>query len=376
MLRFAGIIMGALVIALLALIAIRQHILRWRAERLLADIRALELGKSTWAHAQRIMKRWGAWGHYEGSCSEQRCSYQIKLTGFECSFCAHLPIAVVSLLAPRWAYVEGDMEVINGVVWRKNFFVEISVSGNIFKGDYYGYGLLASAGSVWRTAEFNRYYSASHPDYAVGRPGACEDCKSVYTKFTPFADTVVVRGLMDFNLDCLTRLFQCEDQIDIMPSVWRQVLAEDVALKAARNANPRSVYPSAASPEFLGRDRDNVVVAVVVSTRIDERGEEPRTIATFRLDRRLKRADFWDAKNLAEQYSPRVITSVGEIDKGRLISPGRKVILAFDTPYQVVPDHLLDLDDYAVLPYNDENLAAVRRGMSLDIFPPKTYHFP
>jgi len=29
-----------------------------------------------------------------------------------------------------------------------------------------------------------------------------------------------------------------------------------------------------------------------------------------------------------------------------------------------------------VLPFNDENLAAVLRGMSLDIFPPKTYRYP
>ena len=118
------------------------------------------------------------------------------------------------------------------------------------------------------------------------------------------------------------------------------------------------------------------MVADVVSTRAEERGGDSQTMATFRLDQRLKRADFWDAKNLADQYSPRAITSVGESDKGRLISPGRKVILAFDTPYQVVPDHLLDLDDYEVLPFNGENLAAVRRGMSLDIFPPKTYRYP
>jgi len=375
MLRFAGIAVGAVVIALAGLIVIQRHILRWRAERLLADVRDLELGKSTWADAQRIMMHWGAWGHYDGSCTPQRCSYRIRLQGIECPPCVHDPSEALTLWATRDAFIEGDLEVVDGVVWGKDFVVVLNVSGGPFR-DEYGYGLLASARTVWRTAEFNRYRSAGHPDYVVGHPGACEGCKSVYSKFTPFADPAEVRGLMDFNLDCLTRLFQCKDQIDIMPSVWRQVLAEDVALKAARKANPRSVYPPTASPEFLGRDRDNVVLAVVVSTRIDERGEDPRTIATFRLDRRLKRADFWDEKSLAGQESPRDITSVGESDKGRLISPGRKVILAFDTPYQVVPARSIDLSDFDVLPFNDENLAAVLRGMSLDIFPPKTYRYP
>ena len=60
-------------------------------------------------------------------------------------------------------------------------------------------------------------------DYVVGRPGGCEGCVAVYSKFTPFADPAVVRGLMDFNLDCLTRLLQCRVAIDIMPSVWKQV---------------------------------------------------------------------------------------------------------------------------------------------------------
>ncbi len=64
MLRFAGIAVCALMIALAALIVIQQHILGWRAERLLADVRALDLGKSTWVDAQSIMTRWGAWGFY------------------------------------------------------------------------------------------------------------------------------------------------------------------------------------------------------------------------------------------------------------------------------------------------------------------------
>lgn len=270
------------------------------------------------------------------------------------------------------------MEVINGVVWGKNFFVELSVSGNIFKGDYYGYGLLASAGTVWRTAEFNRYYSAGHLDYIVGHPGGCEGCVSVYSKFTPFTDPAVVRGLMDFNLDCLTRFVQCRVAIDIMPSVWKQVMAEDVTLEAARKNNSGLRYTPTPSPLFLGRDRDNVVIAEVASTRTEEHDGRLETFATFRLDRRLKRSGFWKDFAFGERYSATGTSSIGNGDAGELITPGRKLILAFDspTPYELGTNQRLELGDYDALSLTDENLAAVRKGISLDIFPPKTYQFP
>jgi len=65
-----------------AAIHIQQHILRVRAEHLLEDIRGLELRKSTWADAQRIFTRWGAWGHYDGSCASLSCDYEVTLGDF------------------------------------------------------------------------------------------------------------------------------------------------------------------------------------------------------------------------------------------------------------------------------------------------------
>jgi hypothetical protein len=65
-LRAALLAVMILMLVLCAYIPIQQQILRHRAEKLLADIRILQLRKSTWADAQILMKRWGAWGHYEG----------------------------------------------------------------------------------------------------------------------------------------------------------------------------------------------------------------------------------------------------------------------------------------------------------------------
>src|ERR1035437_3885420 len=78
-LRITDVVVLALVASSAVFVQVQQHILRWRAERLLADIREIQMGKSTWADAQRLMTRWGEWGAYEGSCTAERCDYQIVL---------------------------------------------------------------------------------------------------------------------------------------------------------------------------------------------------------------------------------------------------------------------------------------------------------
>ena len=72
---------AGLVLVVLAFCAVQfqQRLMRWRAERLLADIRQIQMGHSTWSDAQRLMHRWGASGRWEGSCTSQRCDYQIVL---------------------------------------------------------------------------------------------------------------------------------------------------------------------------------------------------------------------------------------------------------------------------------------------------------
>src|SRR5580692_8301208 len=69
----------ALLLVAFASVQIEQHLLRHRAERLLADFQSIRLHQSTWADAQTLMTRWGAWGHYDGQCSAADCAYTITL---------------------------------------------------------------------------------------------------------------------------------------------------------------------------------------------------------------------------------------------------------------------------------------------------------
>lgn len=74
-LRVVGLVALGVVLLTFAAVQFQQWMLRWRAERLMADMHQIRLYQSTWADAQRLMYKWGAWGHYDGSCTAVECRY-------------------------------------------------------------------------------------------------------------------------------------------------------------------------------------------------------------------------------------------------------------------------------------------------------------
>ena len=70
----------SLVMLAFLLVQFQQNLLRWRAEQLMADMHHIWLYHSNWDDARRLMGRWGAWGHYDGTCTAKDCRYAIRLT--------------------------------------------------------------------------------------------------------------------------------------------------------------------------------------------------------------------------------------------------------------------------------------------------------
>lgn len=64
--KIAAIGVGAVLLSAILLVQVQQQVLRWRAERLLADIREIQMGKSNWADAQWLMHKWGEMGRVDG----------------------------------------------------------------------------------------------------------------------------------------------------------------------------------------------------------------------------------------------------------------------------------------------------------------------
>ena len=369
--RIAAVSILVLIAAIAVSVPIQQHLLRWRAERLLADIRALQMGKSTWADAQNLMTRWGEWGSYEGTCTQARCSYQINLPdaflriqNHWSSGCCVWMLHPYRFLGGRDAFALARLEVINGLVWGKNYGVTIGVPTSDDKGEF-DYDLLASANTVWRTENFRKIQKSPHPEYEIGHPDGCEGCRQVYVRFTPFADPQTVNSLMDFNFDCLTRKTPCLNQMDIMPSVWKRVLAEEQATEDFERRDGEVTQVCSSSVEFLGRDRENIVIARIVS--IDRVHWEPQTQLSLRLVERLKRADFWNSTD--EWNTLDFGDQKGERrPKDEQPSPGSEVILAFSSPYGLSSPHGINIDECGLIPLTKENLLSIQRGIKQDVF--------
>src|ERR1700677_2852066 len=75
----AALALLLLLSALLAAVQAQQWLLRWRAERLMADMHRIRLYQTTWPEAQELMRKWGAWGHWDGACRAEDCEYAITL---------------------------------------------------------------------------------------------------------------------------------------------------------------------------------------------------------------------------------------------------------------------------------------------------------
>jgi len=383
MLRIAAFTVGLLLLGTVALVRMQQCLLRWRAERLLSDIRSLQLGKSTWADAQKIMTRWGAWGFYEGSCTEKRCAYQIAFRDVSRTFpVMSVPdgnlhaepqerkawvLKAYRILGGQPALVAARVEVINGAIWGKGYELYLSIPDGSYtnEGEYV---LSTYAETVWRRKDLHDSYKANPTDYRIGRGEPCSGCEIIEAQYTPYADPKFINDVMNFNLDCLTRFILCRHPEQIAPGMWQRADKD--------KSNPESVKTTVQvskctmSSEFLGREQENVVIATVLDSQVNQLPRNNwRSAVSFHLDRRLKRADFWKMGDLRWANTSAYDRGIWEAGRPALFRPGSKVILMFETPNEFSPQGSIGFDLCDVLPATDENLAAVMRGVHEDVFP-------
>jgi hypothetical protein len=256
MLRFVK--RAALVVALSAVILlagvsvhlrIEQHRYRGDAERLLSDVRELELKKASAAEVRLVVRKWGfeEWRGLDKPCTEDECTYRLQLTpvsahvhGFTDPFVA-APIAhIFDWLGSRPSLVGSSIEIREDALRSVSFSVYTFGRGCAHRGAS-GCMLLGDAGNKQRNGSWSKgdppevrlKHTLLHPTYLVGTLPALLNADTggspaviVWTEFSPDANAADVSRLMQFDLSCLTRLRPCEIR-ELMPTVWAQSV-EDV----------------------------------------------------------------------------------------------------------------------------------------------------
>jgi len=364
-----------------AAVQFQQRLLRWRAERLLADIRQIQMGNSTWVEAQRLMHRWGEWGYYEGSCTTERCSYQVVLQDL---FRAH-PTFYVSgdevhqqtqerhccrwlqkpykVLGGRFTSVYARIEIKNGIIWTKSFDLSIDLFPNhplqyVSEGDAF----VATADGITRFNTHRMTLLGSHHEYMIDALGTCSGCRYIETSFTPFADSQIVQQLLDFNLDCITRWRECEEPGDIMPSAWRLYSQE----KSASPANDENRDTCNLPLEYAARDSWYVAIAKVLKTRKTDEGRWSRQIVSLGPVTSMKKRKHQGPQiPLGEfvPFPPEYYSNQRDLSNLR---PGDLLILLLGKGFDESDVVSHGPDRCGFFKYSQENLDAVQRGIGRD----------
>ena len=249
---------AALVVALSAVILvagvstylrIEQYRFRRQAERLLSDVRELELKKASAAEVRLVVRKWGfeEWQGPDKPCTEGECFWRFQLMpeparahGFTDPFVS-APIAhIFDWLGLRPGLVTSWIEIRGKVLRSVSFSVGTLGRGCAQRGGsgcmLLGYAVPKQELGSWSAhdqPDVKLKHTLLHPTYLVGTLPALMNADTggsptmiVWTEFSPDVNAADVSRLMQFDLSCLTRLRPCKER-DLMPTVWAQSV-EDI----------------------------------------------------------------------------------------------------------------------------------------------------
>ena len=232
------VLIVAITVGISVYFRVEQYRFRRQAERLLADVRQLELRKASAEEVRRVVRRWGfeEWRRPHKPCTEDDCMYRFQLMpkparahNFPDPFTRGPTVRVLEWLGSRPSIVQAWLEIRGKALQSISFSVD--TLGRGCKGN--DCRLVAIAGSKWENSlsedeqpDVRLKHSLLHPSYLVGTYPTTWGAYGfsgvvVWAEFSPDANPSDVSRLMQFDLSCLTRLRSCRDR-DLIPTVWAQ----------------------------------------------------------------------------------------------------------------------------------------------------------
>jgi len=325
------------VLAISLAIHANQYLLRRRAERLQSDIRSLDLRKSTYADARKVMVRWWNDARGQGPCRPDWCDVEITLADFAWShadFYVNAPTRrrIFGWLGARPATVDAHIRVRDDLVLGKRIgaYVEgpcITSEGQMF--------CTAISGHV--TTGRRLFIDARHPEYTFYAPSGCDGpCVDASVVLSPYASAEDVRRLTDVNFGCITRWAPCENEEDILPTAWREARSE--------GAPPAHIASCSETIRALTRELGCIPLATVA--HVADAGEGSQLTLRWENDCQKKMLEHQD--------------TVSQRNRGLRIRQGDRLL--------VFEDQLFHYSNpCAVVPATEENLEAARLGVSEDL---------
>jgi len=339
----------ALILLTLATVQFQQRLLRYRAEQLMADLHQIRLYQSTWADAQKLMHRWGAWGHYDGTCTAADCRYQIALTDMSYTwsgwFLQHGGYQVYSWFGGRQTVMCTQFIVQDSRILRTSMSIMTTVVDHS-DSEVAGYGLIVSTKSRGSLRGLDRRDSGrvlgrdeqllDHPNFKEGSPSGCTICMAVEVTYAASAPQSEIASLTSFDLSCLTRFHQCLTLGELLPSAkeWHVYGYTDLATHQPPSPPPAPEFCNM-PPWVLGRDADTALIVEGVSEPAEMSNDAPDESHEFgllhefskvRIIGQLKGVSAWPTgKVVLASVSPRVYAD-SSYDLPLLLTPHKRFI--------------------------------------------------
>ncbi len=374
-LRLASVAVLTLVVFAVALVQVQQHLLQHRAQLLLNDIRNLWIHPGTFDDLQLLQRRWGAFGHSEGSCTAEHCAYSITLTSAEPP--EWLNDGLRSFINKAFILFGGrDVGILCGIIVHDDhtvleslrFMIHVPDDVGIhppleYPGGYELEARIRSASRLFlpggnREADLKR-------GYGIGLPGACHGCVEGWVNMTAQTNTADIKRLTFINLDCITRFRPCVDMDDLLPAAWSEFRSENREAHESPYATKCSVPPA-----LFAREADNVALVEVLKVHPPEYPSEERNQgATIRILERFKDGGDHPVGSTANisyggdnvYADPNVLSSAN-----RKLAFGDRVFLLYPRTSQGQTQGLIDTGSCSLIPFSDATLQSVREGIAMD----------
>ncbi len=207
-----------------------QWLLRWRAERLLTDVRSLDISRSGWPDAQKLMTKWGQWSIPTANCTAESCTYQINLVQTLLPFLGGSPDKgaknwlpkMVGHLGLRSAAARAGFTVQHGVVTEKWFGEQVTLPVQDWDpAEGYVPYLSVSSRDSSKFHEHPRDPDQLYPNRLVRTYP-----HGMNASFASDEEPAEQALLLAYRFNCITQIQPCRDVADILPEGWRTMQEE------------------------------------------------------------------------------------------------------------------------------------------------------
>jgi hypothetical protein len=368
-----------LLLAIILYIPIQQHLLRNRAERLHAEILALQLHPGTFADVQRMQKTWGAYAHYDGPCTQRHCIYSITLkdlflwwTNKHPGDGEHslFPIGVFKAYAFFGGHptqVGATIRVRDNRMWGADFAVEVFTYPGTGRNEGQVYAVLVGINSgtrLFRRHEFIRTDLLSK-GFRTTAELQCLGCQVVDVNLTHQTDPKDIERFNRLDLSCITRWHPCKHPQEMAPELWMQAL-HDKPVEDRLHENDPEVCTL--SPSILAREANDIALVKVLSVEAirDSDTTQVSQRATVQILQLLK-----NGRSYPTTDPPGFAVPPGSIRPEAGKNPaqpieGKEYLFLYREPRPNEIDNFLYLEPCHGILASPENSALVHQGIALD----------